>query len=276
MSFQDDAERQARERERICRINSAAAAERKKRGLDEPLFSVRNAGAARGRGRGGRYQRGATLVRSGERANTSEPPATTPDSNSSGRPFEGSFQSQGRTFSHGGRDDAEVSWRIRRSAAESAPSWRRPVGDPVLVGTARRPPPFGEINQPPVMFGTGGCAYGGRRDHQGATLRAHDKGATPYAVHGRGSPAILSRLTPRGRLWRQPSISSASTDSVPESLSEEDKEAPPLSDVQVELQIQETVKELFAIRDLDEASLYFSALPQTHHAQLVDRLVKSH
>lgn len=49
--------------------------------------------------------------------------------------------------------------------------------------------------------------------------------------------------------------------------------APELSDADAKKKIDEDIKELFAVRNLDEAEVYFSSLPSKHHSTLIDKLV---
>jgi translation initiation factor 4G len=46
-----------------------------------------------------------------------------------------------------------------------------------------------------------------------------------------------------------------------------------MSDEAAEKKIKEDLKEFFAVRNLDEAEVYFTALPVVHHSKLVDKLV---
>lgn len=48
-----------------------------------------------------------------------------------------------------------------------------------------------------------------------------------------------------------------------------------MPDDQAQKKIQEDVKEFFAVRSLDEADVYFTALPAQHHSKLIDKLVSS-
>jgi translation initiation factor 4G len=49
--------------------------------------------------------------------------------------------------------------------------------------------------------------------------------------------------------------------------------APDMSDEEAKKKIEEDIKELFAVRNLDEAEVYFTALPTKHHSTLVDKIV---
>jgi translation initiation factor 4G len=55
---------------------------------------------------------------------------------------------------------------------------------------------------------------------------------------------------------------------------EEEGAAPPsMSEADAKKKIEEDVKEFFAIRNLEEAEAYFTALPAEHHFRLIDKLV---
>ncbi|KAL0955886.1 hypothetical protein HGRIS_002084 [Hohenbuehelia grisea] len=51
------------------------------------------------------------------------------------------------------------------------------------------------------------------------------------------------------------------------------EEAPSMSEADAKKKVQEDVKEFFAVRNLEEADNYFSALPSVHHFRLVDKVV---
>lgn len=58
--------------------------------------------------------------------------------------------------------------------------------------------------------------------------------------------------------------------------SEEETAAPSdMSDEAAEAKISEDLKEFFNVRNLDEAEVYFTALPLQHHHRLVNKLVTS-
>lgn len=57
--------------------------------------------------------------------------------------------------------------------------------------------------------------------------------------------------------------------------SSEDEASPEMSDADVKKKIAEDSKEFFGVRNLDEAEVYFSALPSQHHHNLVDKLVST-
>jgi translation initiation factor 4G len=57
--------------------------------------------------------------------------------------------------------------------------------------------------------------------------------------------------------------------------SSEDETSPEMSDDDAKKKIAEDSKEFFGVRNLDEAEVYFSALPSQQHHNLVDKLVST-
>jgi translation initiation factor 4G len=55
--------------------------------------------------------------------------------------------------------------------------------------------------------------------------------------------------------------------------SEEEETGPEMTEEDADKKIGEDSKEFFAVRNLDEAEVYFSALPIVHHRRLVEKLV---
>jgi translation initiation factor 4G len=66
---------------------------------------------------------------------------------------------------------------------------------------------------------------------------------------------------------KSPSESSASEDA------EVEEDAGGMSEEAAETKIKEDVKEFFAIRSIDEAEAYWTALPAAHHHRLIDKLI---
>ncbi|KAJ3570293.1 hypothetical protein NP233_g4502 [Leucocoprinus birnbaumii] len=92
---------------------------------------------------------------------------------------------------------------------------------------------------------------------------------TPEAQPQRKKLALLPRTKPI----------EADSQQNPESDEEEEATTPAasveMSDEQAEKKMTEDLKEFFAVRNLEEAEAYFTALPAQHHSALVDRLVSS-
>ncbi|KAF7297995.1 hypothetical protein HMN09_01020400 [Mycena chlorophos] len=73
---------------------------------------------------------------------------------------------------------------------------------------------------------------------------------------------------------QEPATASATPAGSDESGSSDDDDAVPEMTVEAaDRKIAEDLKEFFAIRNLDEAEAYFTALPPVHHARLVEKLV---
>lgn len=70
---------------------------------------------------------------------------------------------------------------------------------------------------------------------------------------------------------------SASGEAGSESGSDAEEEAAApsveMSDADANKKIDEDIKELFAVRNLDEAEVYFTGLPAKHHSRLIDKIV---
>jgi len=83
-------------------------------------------------------------------------------------------------------------------------------------------------------------------------------------------------LQPRSKPVEQEAMDGASPAAESDSSSEEDGAAPAvpeMSEADAKKKIAEDSKEFFAVRNLDEAEVYFTALPATFHSKLVDKLV---
>ncbi|KAJ3551381.1 hypothetical protein NP233_g13091 [Leucocoprinus birnbaumii] len=160
-----------------------------------------------------------------------------------------------------------------------------------VAGNAARPPSkvdltnFGKISNKalPTTFGPGSVFAGKGKDKRESLSRSSssanmfsmlqnaESGAdkTPEAQPQRKKLALLPRTKPI----------EADSQQNPESDEEEEATTPAasveMSDEQAEKKIKEDLKEFFAVRNLDEAEVYFTALPAQHHSTLVDKLVSS-
>ncbi|KAJ8489573.1 hypothetical protein ONZ45_g13535 [Pleurotus djamor] len=89
-----------------------------------------------------------------------------------------------------------------------------------------------------------------------------------------GAPEVRERrrlaLLPRTK----PLEESVAAPAQEESSDSEDAEAAPAMTSEVaKKKIEEDIKEFFAVRNLEEAEVYFSGLPSEHHPKLVDKLL---
>lgn len=95
--------------------------------------------------------------------------------------------------------------------------------------------------------------------------------------HGASSSEATPAQRPRLNLLPRSKPVAAETSEKPEGApSEEDGEtgaSPSMTKDQAQKKIEQDVKEFFAIRNLEEAEVYFTALPIEHRHLLVDKLV---
>jgi translation initiation factor 4G len=81
---------------------------------------------------------------------------------------------------------------------------------------------------------------------------------------GRRTLRLLPRTLPVGP---------GESESEPEGDEIRESEEVAMSREAAEKKVKEDVKELFAVRDLDEAEEYFKALPSVHHPHLIDQIL---
>ncbi|KXN87473.1 Eukaryotic translation initiation factor 4 gamma [Leucoagaricus sp. SymC.cos] len=159
-----------------------------------------------------------------------------------------------------------------------------------VAGNATRPPSkgvdlsnFGKISKAiPVTFGPS-SVFAGKKDKRESLSRTSsssnmfsmlqnaESGAdkTPEAQPQRRKLALLPRTKPIEAETQQQQESSEDEEvSIPAPAAE-------MSEEVAEKKIKEDLKEFFAVRNLDEAEVYFTALPTMHHSKLVDKLVSS-
>ncbi|KAJ7188714.1 hypothetical protein C8R46DRAFT_1171656 [Mycena filopes] len=177
-----------------------------------------------------------------------------------------------------------------------------PDGWNVAGGNTPRPPPkagdlsnFGKIGSSskglPMTFGPS-SVFSGKKDNKreslsrassssnmfsmlsqsGETSADATKGAAPEA------PAQRRRLIlqPRSKPTEEQGSATAEATPVGSDNSddeEEEEEAPGMSVEDADKKIAEDSKEFFAVRNLDEAEVYFTALPAIHHPRLIEKLV---
>ncbi|KAI9568879.1 armadillo-type protein [Boletus coccyginus] len=80
----------------------------------------------------------------------------------------------------------------------------------------------------------------------------------------------------RKKLQLLPRSKPTSTEETPPPASEDESEVPvQMSEADAKKKIDEDVKEFFAVRNMEEADVYFTNLPDEHRFHLVDRLVGS-
>ncbi|KAF5355138.1 hypothetical protein D9756_005480 [Leucocoprinus leucothites] len=161
-----------------------------------------------------------------------------------------------------------------------------------VAGNTARPPSkvdlsnFGKISNKalPTTFGPGSVFAGKGKDKRESLSRTSsssnmfsmlqnaESGAdkTPEAQpQQRRKLALLPRTKPLESEAQQAQESSEDEEATTPAPSVE------MSDDQAEKKIKEDLKEFFAVRNLDEAENYFTALPAQHHSKLVEKLVSS-
>ncbi|KAJ7503006.1 ARM repeat-containing protein [Mycena galericulata] len=177
-----------------------------------------------------------------------------------------------------------------------------PDGWNVAGGSAPRPPPkagdlsnFGKINSTskglPITFGPS-SVFSGKKDSKRESLSrassssnmfsmlSQNADATPETSKGAAPEAPAQRrrliLQPRTKPAAE-EAGSVTADATPagsdNSSDEEEEVAVEMSEEDANKKISEDSKEFFAVRNLDEAEVYFSALPIVHHHRLVEKLV---
>lgn len=183
-----------------------------------------------------------------------------------------------------------------------------PDGWAVAGNGAPRPPPkagdlsnFGKISKAtPMTFGPS-SVFAGKKEGKRESLSRTSSSSNMFSMlsqnpepaadasaikgshpHSRKTSVDLSQTgapeapPQRKRLILQPRSKPTAEEQesvVPKSESEnsEDETAVEMSEEQAKTKIKEDSKEFFAVRNLDEAEVYFTNLPPIHHFRLVDK-----
>ncbi|KAJ7751917.1 armadillo-type protein [Mycena maculata] len=166
----------------------------------------------------------------------------------------------------------------------------------IAGGNAPWPPPkasdlsnFGKISSMskgiPMMFGPSSVL--GKKDNKRESL---SRASSMFSTFSQTleTAAELAKAAPEApavrRLILRPRMKptaeeqgSATADATPadsdNSSDEEEEAAAEMSVKDADKKISEDLKEFFAVQNLDEAEVYFSALPAVHHQRLVEKLV---
>nr|GAT56168.1 predicted protein [Mycena chlorophos] len=192
-------------------------------------------------------------------------------------------------------------WQVR-SNQMAAPTTLAAVHEATSSGSGPRPPPkagdlsnFGKIANSksglPMTLGPS-SVFSGKRDSKRESLsrtssvsNMSSQNMFSMLSQSEASPASKAAepaqrkrliLAPRSKPTdeQEPATASATPAGSDESGSSDDDDAVPEMTVEVaDRKIAEDSKEFFAIRNLDEAEAYFTALPPVHHARLVEKLV---
>ncbi|KAJ7782644.1 hypothetical protein B0H16DRAFT_1493850 [Mycena metata] len=177
-----------------------------------------------------------------------------------------------------------------------------PDGWNVAGGNTPRPPPkagdlsnFGKIGSNskglPMTFGPS-SVFSGKKDNKRESLSRTSSSSNMFSMlsqTGEATADASKAATPeapaqRRRLILQPRTKpadeqgSATAEATPagsadNSEEEEEEEVAGMSVEDADKKIAEDSKEFFAVRNLDEAEVYFTALPAAHHSRLIEKLV---
>ncbi|KAK0486264.1 armadillo-type protein [Armillaria novae-zelandiae] len=164
---------------------------------------------------------------------------------------------------------------------------------------------FGQISNKgaPLTFGPQSSIYAGKKDKRESVQRTNSSSQNMFSMLNNDSTAeatpkgrifpscqycllILfdsSEMLQRKRLVLQPRSKpvegqeNAPTTAESEGSSDEEVTVEPepieMSDKDAKKKIEEDIKEFGAVRNLDEAEVYFTQLPAKHHTLLVDKLI---
>jgi translation initiation factor 4G len=186
--------------------------------------------------------------------------------------------------------------------AESGPDGWTTAGSAVP-----RPPPkagdlsqFGKISKGAPMVMGPGSVFAGKKDTKRDSLSRTNSSSNMFSMLSQNPELAADAIAKASRPpSRRPSAdfgqtglpelpmlqrkklqllprTRPSTEETAPPASEEEPEAPAhVSEADVKKQIDEDVKEFFAVRNLEEADVYFTKLTEEHRFRLVDKLVAS-
>lgn len=146
---------------------------------------------------------------------------------------------------------------------------------------------FGQINKStPMTFGPTSVFAGknkeGKRDSISRTNSSQNMFSMLQAAEAGEAAPSKAPEPQRKRLVLQPrTVPAEGEGDVPKSPSESsvseegkaEEDTGGMSEEAAEAKVKEDIKEFFAIRSIDEAEVYWTALPPTHHHRLVDKLL---
>jgi len=179
----------------------------------------------------------------------------------------------------------------RRGGDRSEQPPANPEGWAVAGNTARPPSKagdlsnFGKINKaPPTMFGPSSVFAGKKADKRESLSRTSSSSNMFSMLQNAESAAdkTADAQPQRRRLVLQPRTKPLEQAESPQQAeSSEDEEASSsavlteMSEEAAKKKIDEDSKEFFGVRNLDEAEVYFTALPTQYHHKLIDKLVST-
>ncbi|XP_006461275.1 hypothetical protein AGABI2DRAFT_221937 [Agaricus bisporus var. bisporus H97] len=158
-----------------------------------------------------------------------------------------------------------------------------------VAGNTARPPSkvdlsnFGKINKaPPTTFGPG-SVFAGKKDKRESLSRSNSSANMFSMLQNAesGADKAAEALPQRKKLAllprTKPIENETETEAQQQESDEEQVQSPTaeMSDEAALKKIDEDSKELFGVRNLSEAEVYFSSLPSQHHHKLVEKLVST-
>ncbi|KAG1846586.1 armadillo-type protein [Suillus subalutaceus] len=137
---------------------------------------------------------------------------------------------------------------------------------------------FGKISKGPAMamaMGPSGVSVVGRKDSKRETL-SNSRSNMFHMLNQNPELAAEVSMKPSRSSRLKPGVDLGHTENATTPSEEEPEGAPTaMSETDVRKKIDEDVKEFFAVRNLQEAEVYFTNLPDGHRFRLVDKLVAS-
>ncbi|SJK97983.1 uncharacterized protein ARMOST_01239 [Armillaria ostoyae] len=126
---------------------------------------------------------------------------------------------------------------------------------------------FGQIRGAPLTFGPESSIYAGKKDKRESVQRMNSPSLNMFSMLNNDSTA---EATPNEMLQRKRLVLAPQ----PKPIAHEEEHGPiAMTDREAKKRIAEDIKEFSAVRNLDEAEVYFTQLPAKHHPLLVDKLI---
>ncbi|PBK74050.1 hypothetical protein ARMSODRAFT_569249 [Armillaria solidipes] len=127
---------------------------------------------------------------------------------------------------------------------------------------------FGQIRGAPLTFGPESSIYAGKKDNKRESVqRTNSPSLNMFSMLNNDSTA---EATPKEMLQRKRLVLAPQ----PKPIAHEEEHGPvAMTDREAKKRIAEDIKEFSAVRNLDEAEVYFTQLSAKHHPLLVDKLI---
>ena len=178
-----------------------------------------------------------------------------------------------------------------------------PDGWAVAGGSQLRPPPkagdlsqFGKISKVASMVMGPSSVFAGKKDSKRESMSRTNSSSNMFSMLSQNTELVVETKPSRApsrrpstdmdkpepapqrrKLQLLPRTKPAFGESAP-TASEEEPETTPvtqMSEADAKKRIDEDVKEFFAVRNLEEADVYFTVLTEEHRFRLVDKLIGS-